>query len=392
MTATLARTASHTRVLVDTAVPDDVAALRDLYQAVYGDCYPLRLGTDPVAMVNAMDDATVDWRVARDTSTGELVGSALLRTDMPLRIGKVEGIVVHPDHGGAGIAGLLLETLMDSAFGTGGHLDSVYATARCVSPAPQRLLLRHGFHPLGVLPGAVTLREVETLALLVRYREGIPGPRRGAGTVPREVAPLLRAARGHGVEFADYRVAGDPVAARARTETDLDVSHDSELVLPGYERAASRAARTLPLHRPNTLLMTPDGHFEAYAVIDAVAGNGLLLHADDSREDPEEALGGILRAMAERGAAYIEAVLPLHDRNRIEQYLAHGFTPTALYPAMRKEDGVWHDYLLLSHTTIRVDAETLRVDERLSPYVREHSHVRAPACPDDSANPLIPTK
>ncbi|MFI1105727.1 GNAT family N-acetyltransferase [Streptomyces melanogenes] len=384
MTATLARPAAHTRVLVDTAVPDDVAALRDLYQAVYGDCYPLRLGTDPVAMVTAMDDSTVDWRVARDTATGELVGSALLRIDMPLRIGKVEGIVVHPDHGGAGIAGLLLETLMDSAFGAEGRLDSVYATARCVSPAPQRLLLRHGFHPLGVLPGAVTLREVETLALLVRYRDGIPTRRRAPGTVPRELAPLLEAARSHGVDFDDLQVATELVAARTRTDTDLEVSHDAGLVLKRFARAASGTAPALPLHRPNTLLMTPDGRFEAYAVIDAVAGHGLLLGGHPSPEDPEEALGDILREMADRGAAYIEAVLPLHDRNRIEQHLAHGFTPTALYPAMRLEDGIWHDYLLLGHTTARVDADALDVDERFAPYVQQHSHVRAPACPNPS--------
>ncbi|GAA0595470.1 GNAT family N-acetyltransferase [Streptomyces crystallinus] len=384
MTATLARPATHTRVLVDTAVADDVAALRELYRAVYGDCYPLRLGTCPVAMADAMADPTVQWRVARDLATGEVVGSALLRMDMPLRIGKVEGIAVHPDHGGAGIAGSLLEALMEPAFGAEGPLESVYATARCVSPAPQRLLLRHGFHALGVLPGAVTLREVETLALLVRYRDGIPAHRRAPGTVPREVAPLLEAARGHGVDFDGLQVATELVAARARTDTDLEVSHDAGLVLDRYARATSGAARTLPLHRPNTLLMTADGRFEAYAVIDAVAGSGLLLDGCSSPEDPEEALGGVLRAMADRGASYIEAVLPLHDRNRIEQHLAHGFTPTALYPAMRREDGVWHDYLLLCHTSARVDADALDVDERFSPYVRQHSHVRTPVGPDPS--------
>ncbi|WP_371656319.1 MULTISPECIES: GNAT family N-acetyltransferase [unclassified Streptomyces] len=384
MTATLARPTPRTRVLVDTAAVGDVAALRSLYQAVYGDCYPLRLGTDPVAMAAAMTDPAVEWRVARDMATGEVVGSALLRSDVPLRIGKVEGIAVHPGHAGAGIAGSLLEALLESAFGAEGRLDSVYATARCVSSAPQRLLLRHGFHPLGVLPGAVTLREVETLALLVRYRDGIPANRRAPGRVPRELAPLLEAARSHGVAFDDIHAEPAPVPSRTRAGTDLQVSHDPGLVLQSYARTPSGTAPTLPLHLPNTLLTSPDGRFEAYAVIDAIAGNGLLLDAHPSSEEPEEALGDVLRAMADRGAAYIEAVLPLHDRNRIEQHLAHGFTPTALYPAMRLEDGVWHDYVLLSHTAARVDADSLRVDDRFSPYVRRHSHVRAPECPDPS--------
>ncbi|WP_329403642.1 GNAT family N-acetyltransferase [Streptomyces melanogenes] len=384
MTATLARPTPHTRVLVDTAAVDDVPALRSLYHAVYGDCYPLRLGTDPVAMAAAMTDPTVKWRVARDIATGDVVGSALLRTDVPLRIGKVEGIAVDPGHAGAGIGGALLEALMESAFGAEGGLDSVYATARCVSPAPQRLLLRHGFHPLGVLPGAVTLREVETLALLVRYRDGIPANRRAPGTVPQEVAPLLEAARGHGVHFDDIHAESAPVPPRTGAGTDLDVSHDPGLVLQRYAWTPSGAARTLPLHLPNTLLASPDGRFEAYAVIDAIAGNGLLLEAHSAPDEAPEALGDVLRVMAERGADYIEAMLPLHDRTRIERHLAHGFTPTALYPAMRREDGVWHDYVLLSHTTARVDADALRVDDRFSPYVRQHSHVRPPASPNPS--------
>ncbi|MFP3986450.1 GNAT family N-acetyltransferase [Streptomyces sp. E11-3] len=379
MPATVDRTrpappTAHAGVLIDSAALDDVAALLRLYRTVYGDAYPLRLGTDPAAMATALTDAAVQWWVARDVATGDVVGSGLLRTDPVTRIGKVEGIVVHPDRAGEGIAGLLLEALVASAFGPEGQLESVYATARCVSPAPQRMLMRHGFQPMGLLPGAIRLCETETLALLVRYRDGLPANRKALDRVPKEVAALLEAARSHGsgFDFTDVHPKPSPACAPSRTGTGLEVNQDAALVRQRYAQVHADGAGVLPLHQPNTLLASPDGGSETFAVIDPTAGSGLLLGGPASPDAPEGMLGDVIQAMTERGATYIEAVLPLHDHEQIEQHLAHGFVPSAVYPAMRLEGGVWHDYVVLSRTTDRPDVRSLCVDDRFAPYLEQH--------------------
>ncbi|WP_372411538.1 GNAT family N-acetyltransferase [Streptomyces luteireticuli] len=372
----LPRTGGRGTVLIDTAEARDVAALRQLYFAVYGPSYPLRLGTDPAAMTAALEAPGVRWLVARDAGSGDVVGSAVLRGDLAARIGKVEGLAVHPGHAGAGIARALLSGLCEEAFGPHGVLDSVYATARCVSPVPQRALMRQGFRPLGLLPGAVELRSRETLALVIRHRDGVLDRRAPVREVPEQIVPLLEAAdRAAGpLGFTGVRPRPAPRRACPRPEAEpIEVIQATGFVRRRYAQHACGGVPSLPLSPPNVLLTPEDGRFEAYGVIDREGGCGTLLDVAPSTAPLGEALGDVVHAMAEHGAAYVETLLPLADHERLEHYLAHGFVPSALYPAMRHENGTWHDHVLLAYASGRPDFRALDADAAFAPYVEQYS-------------------
>lgn len=385
MTKLSAFPSARNAMQIDCASKRDVAALRQLYFDIYGNNYPVALGTDPNAMATAVADDRIFWLVAREISSSNIIGSAVLRRDMAARIGKIEGVAVHPDHAGTGIARSLLSRLCEAAFGSPGGLDSVYATARCISPVPVRALLRCGLRPMGLLPGAAVLRVRENLALMVRHRVGILARRAVVDDVPSAVLPLLRAAREAAELPFDGALRPRPSRAGLRIVDPapdvVEVVRAPAFVRRRHEGIYGVGTVMLPQTAPNVLLTPPDGRFEVYGTIDADAGCGALLNlrttpGPASRTAHYDGLGlclaTVLDAMAEYGAGYIEKFVPLADLKRLEFYVSQGFVPSALYPAMRCDGTYWHDHVILTHTTGHPDFRALDVDRSFLPYMEQY--------------------
>ncbi|WP_328535234.1 GNAT family N-acetyltransferase [Streptomyces sp. NBC_00344] len=358
------------------AVPQDIAELRQLYYDVYGHGYPVALGSDPTVMHRLITDPHTHWLTARRTGTGELVGSAVVQTDRPARAGKLVGLAVAPSHRGHGLAGRLTGAVTDDAFATGG-LDSVHATVRTVSPAPQQVVARNGFRPLGLMPNAADVSGCETLALFARFADGVLGRRAGVEAVPEALLPLLRAAeQSTGVSYGDQRPAEapaphtaahrDPAAARAPMEV---------ITAPGFVRRRFRElfpeplAARLPLHLPNAVLTPPDGEFEFYADVDTAARSCTLLAVHPYPPAAIPSLDAIVAAASRAGAGYVQTLLPLSDTAALHAYLSAGFVPSALYPAMRRTGDVFHDHVVLSRSDRRTDFRTMAVSALLQPYL-----------------------
>ncbi|WP_435279462.1 GNAT family N-acetyltransferase [Streptomyces sp. 1222.5] len=357
-------------VVLAPATLQDVAELRQLYFDVYGHGYPVPLGSDPAVMRRLITGGTDHWLTAR-TPGGALVGSAVVQTDPGSRIGKLLGLAVHPGHRGGGLASRLTGAVCDEAFAT-GRLDSVYATVRVVTGGPQHVVVRNGFRPLGLLPNAVEVEGCETLALFARYADGVLARRAPVPHVPERLSALLSAARaGVGIDYADT----GRLPSRAPLPTAPGAEPIELIAAPAFvrrrflEHFPDAGDRFFPLHTPNAVLVAADGGFEAYADLDPAAGSCAIVAVHPRPAAVSGALESLMTTVTRAGADYAETLLPLADTAALDVFLASGFVPSAVYPAMRRIGDRLHDYVVLSRTSRQIDFRATAAGPLLQPYL-----------------------
>ncbi|MEV8533811.1 GNAT family N-acetyltransferase [Streptomyces sp. NPDC051211] len=348
----------------------DIAELRQLYYAVYGPHYPAALGTDPTEMARIIQDPNSLWLTARCRDTGVLAASAVIHGEQGSRIGRLEGLAVHPDHRSGGLAATLTEALCAAMLDT-GRLDSVYATVRTVSAGPQRVVARNGFRPLGILPNAVDLSGRESLALYARHSTGLLDQRVPVPEVPAPLVPLIEASeRCLGVSYQNPRAAEPLPPAEHNPDEHLEM-----IEAPGFVRRRFRDRFPdadgwfYPLHTPNVLLTPDDGRFEVYAYLNRTGRYGALLTAYPDPAAAAACLEPVTRALTRAGAGYVEALVPLAQHEALSAFLAQGFIAGALYPAMRADGDGFHDYVVLSRSTEQIDFRGIVVEPSLQPYL-----------------------
>ncbi|MEU6215048.1 GNAT family N-acetyltransferase [Streptomyces sp. NPDC047023] len=358
--------------VINRATGADIAELRQLYYAVYGPHYPVALGTDPAEMARLMDDPHSLWLVARCPGTGALTASAAIHGEAGSRIGRLEGIAVHPEHRSGGLAGALTEALCARMLDT-ARLDSVYATVRTVGAGPQRVVARNGFRPLGILPNAVDLRSRESLALYARHSPGVLDRRKPVAEVPAALMPLVRTSEAAlGIGYAGVRASPEaaPVPSPRGGDERLELIEAPAFVRRRFrERFPDAEGWFYPLHTPNVLLTPEDGRFEVYAYLNRAGGYCSLLSAHPDPAAAAAHLEPVTRALARAGAGYVEALVPLAHGEALSAFLAQGFVAGALYPAMRADGDGFHDYAVLSRSSERIDFRGVAVEPPLQPYL-----------------------
>ncbi|MEV7416971.1 GNAT family N-acetyltransferase [Streptomyces sp. NPDC089919] len=363
----------------------DIAELRQLYYAVYGTRYPSALGTDPAEMARLIRDPHTRWLVARCPRTGVLVGSAAVHGEAGTRIGRLEGLAVHPEQRGSGLAGRLTEALCAATLDA-GTTDSVYATVRTVSAGPQRVVARHGFRPLGILPNAVDLGSRESLALYARHAPGVLERRVPVTEVPGFLVPLLRttgASLGIGYEAA--RATAPPPPPETPEGPPLELIEAPAFVRRRFQaRFPDGGGWFYPLHAPNVLLSPTDGAFEVYAYLNHTGGYCALVTAHPEPAAAKGCLEQVTKALGRAGAGYVEALVPLGHHAALAAFAAQGFVAGAVYPAMRREADGFHDYVVMSRAAEHVDFRSLVVEPPLQPFLDSYvsawasAHLPAP--------------
>ncbi|MFD9070201.1 GNAT family N-acetyltransferase [Streptomyces lasiicapitis] len=363
--------------LVTSATAHDVAELRQLYFAVYGSDYRIKLGTCPRTMADTIADPAVTWLVARRPGTGHVIASALLRRDAAARVGRLEGVAVHPDHRVAGLAARMLDDLCAEALGPAGELDSVYAAARTATRGPQRMLLRTGFRPMGVLPNATLFRRREHIALMVRHRDGVLARRAVPPRPSAEVRPLVQAAEraaGIVVGTAAPAVAPAPPPLTPRQPlVEFERIEAADFVRRRHqeyqERQGARGNVFYPFHEPNVMLTPVGGGFEVYAALDPALLTCALVDITPDVLLTASLLEQIVESVEAAGARYVEALLPLRDQDALRAFHAQGFVPSALYPAMRRVGDAFEDYVVVSRAPHHLDFRTAHIEPGLQPYI-----------------------
>ncbi|MCX4744376.1 GNAT family N-acetyltransferase [Kitasatospora sp. NBC_01287] len=378
---------------------DDIDGLLALYREVYGSGYALPIGTDPAVMAREIAAPDTTWLAAREPGGGRIVGTIIGTLDARERLGKLQGLVVHPDARGTGLAHQAVRQLSEALLGGDRAADSVYATARTNSTAPQRVCLSAGFRALGIFPNLRKAEQHETMVLLAKHRPGVLEGRLPVDRVPAGLADLVLALHeavglpGQPLPVVDH----EPLPAR-RAAAD-----GAELELIGAPRfVLRRIAETLPdpeqrfypFHTPDTMLTSADGGYEVYAQLNPSDGYCALIGATPSEQgrqsEPGELSGlsgpsepsglsglsevfeTVIAKLAEHGASHLEALLPLDSYQDLRLLLAHGFLPAAAYPAMRRQGEGWRDYVVMARSLQPLDFRGLSIDAAFQPFTEQY--------------------
>ncbi|MDF3287945.1 GNAT family N-acetyltransferase [Streptomyces silvisoli] len=361
------------------ATLEDIDGLLRLYQQVYGRDYALPLGTDPEVMAREICEPLTTWLVADEPGTGRLVGSIVGNHDPSDGLGKLQGLVVHPDARGSGAARQAVQQLSDTLLSGDQPADSVYATARTNSTAPQRICLRSGFHALGIFPNLRKAARHETMVLLARHREGVLERRLPVPRVPAQLAGLVHALRSAG--FALDTEITDEVPPRVpggRTaDHDVELVDAPEFVLRRFaEVVPDPARRFYPFHAPNIMLTATDGAYELYAQLSRSDGYCALIGTAPGFAAVGDDLQPLIERLGGYGASYIETLVPLDRYEELCRLLAHGFLPAAAYPAMRREshgESEWfRDHVVMARTLQPLDFHDLAIDMAFQPFTEQY--------------------
>ncbi|OZM74582.1 GNAT family N-acetyltransferase [Amycolatopsis antarctica] len=346
----------------------------ELYRRVYGRGYALPLGTDPQVMAREIASANTTWLVAHDSSR-RLIASIVATTSPGDRLAKMQGLVVDPASRGSGIAQEAVSSLSDLLLAD-GTVDSVYATARTTATAPQRICLRSGFRALGIFPNLRKAAKHETMVLLARHQDGVLDRRHPVDRVPAGLGPI--------VEALDT-VAGLP--ARPELVPDevpeprSEFASTDEIELIGAERFVLRrfdemvtdpSRRFYPFHKPDVMLAGPDGLYEVYAHLSRADGYCTLIGAAPDARVVSRHLDQIIARLNDFGAFYIETLVPLYAFDELSSLLSFGFLPAAVYPAMRRDGELFHDYVVMARTMQPLDFRGLAIDAAFRPFTEQY--------------------
>jgi hypothetical protein len=349
---------------------DDVDELLRLFRLIYGTSYALPIGTDGDVMARSIASPQSTWLVER--KNGRIVASIMGTIEPSDRMGKMQALVVDPNHRGGGIANRMVGDLAKVLLAT-GEVDSVYGTARTTSAVPQKIHLRNGFHPLGIFPNLRKGERHETMVLLTKYRDGVLDQRHAVHQAPQSLGPLLKTVHHH---------VGLPVFPELLPETDFEPaerSHDIELIdAPNFVLQHFNATmidpvrRFYPMHQPNVLLAEENGAYQVYAHLSRRDGYCTLIGATPSPMAVAPHLEKLIDELSGFGAFYVETLSPLYAFDELSALLSHGFLPVAMYPAMRREGDKWHDYVVMARTMQPLDFRGLAMDEAFQPYAEQY--------------------
>ncbi|WP_042377578.1 GNAT family N-acetyltransferase [Streptacidiphilus melanogenes] len=358
------------------ACTDDIDELLTLYRAVYGSSYTLPLGTDREVMAREIDSPTTTWLVARTGPQQQLVASILGTVSPQERLGKLQGLAVHPDARGGGIAREAVRELSDRLLDE-ETVDSVYATARTNSTAPQRICLQSGFRALGVFPNLRKSDRHETMVLLARHRPGVLEQRLPVPRVPAGLGGLVEAVHETvGLPDAprplvDERTSPDPVGPAAASGFEL-VDAPAFVKRRFAEAVPDPEARFYPFHTPNVLLTAEDGGFEVYAQLNRGDGYCALVATAPGLSERGRDLDAVISTLSDHGALHIEMLLPLDAYADLTLLLGNGFLPAAAYPAMRREGEGYRDYVVMARTMKPLDFRGLAIDAAFRPFTEQY--------------------
>ena len=336
---------------VRSARPDDVAAIRDIFQACYGRDYPYAQFYDLEALTRLVYSDHQLLLVAEDRATHQILGTASVVLEVGAfsdLIGEFGRLAVHPEARQAGIGRLLMHERLARVR---DRLHVGIVEARLAIPYSLRIAESSGFVPVGLLPLKMRLQDRESFCLLAQYFGDALALRRNHPHVIPEVYPLAQLALTHCGLSCDV-IADD--ASQAYPDTDGLALR--ELTTTGYatllriERGRVRHREIfgpLRLHDGMFRLQSEHSHYllamDGERIMGAIGWNRSpvdqmrrvfeLIALDDAVA--RFLLAGLERACREEGdTSLIEIDVSAYAPRMQRTLLELGFLPVAYVPAM----------------------------------------------------------
>ncbi|MCP3919981.1 MAG: cyclic nucleotide-binding domain-containing protein [bacterium] len=158
-----------TGVAVRGAREEDLQAIRDIFDVVYGGDYPHREFLDDTWLKRSIFSDDILMLIAENEADGHILGTASVVLDTGAHsdlIGEFGRLAVHPDGRGRGVGGLLMRRRIELVE---DRLHVGIVENRCVHPFSQKISHAHGFAPVGFLPHKLLFGERESIALFCRH-------------------------------------------------------------------------------------------------------------------------------------------------------------------------------------------------------------------------------
>ncbi|MBI4387230.1 MAG: GNAT family N-acetyltransferase [Elusimicrobia bacterium] len=363
------------KALVRLAAPADAPSIRALYNEVYQGKYPLSIIYDAHETVDSLHKENYSWLVGE--TDGRLVSSVIFCVDPDVKLAKVFGAVVHPQFRGSGLTqraiGMGIRHLVEET----GQANSVYATARTISAAPQKLLKNLGFKELGVFPNVRKVDNYETHCLSAYFQDGALSRRITPPKLPTALKPFYDIVRkAAGLEDAQWHeLALTPPSPYSGGWMEFEHVEAPNFILERWERLKSERKlhmQFFPFHKPNLLLVSRDPPAEIYLHHSRSDHHAVIIGGHEKNPDLTHLLNSIVIFLEERGVRYLELLVDAYHPKVLKQVLDARFLPSAYYPAMRWKRGKGRDYIVFSKSFVVLDFKNISAQGLFREYLDEY--------------------
>ncbi len=362
--------------VIEKATVNDVDEIINLYRAVYGRKYPISYGTDPDLLSRSIqNDKTHLVMVARDLDKKVITGALITEIDLENKIGKLVGLVVHPNFQKNKIGNHLVVYVSEYFLEKGTDLNSLYATTRTITAGPQRVFIKNNYLPLGIFPNAHRLSQYETVTLFAKFRKDLLEKRVPTKEVSASLIPMYSILQNIVPDLSVPK----SVPVSAPEILPNNEAWEFEIIrAPNYvyrkflETFPDPRDRFFPFHQPNMLIADKKGKIEIFAYFSKRDGYCTLIKSTRPISELSGSLTSLYMQLDDIGVSYIEVLINVRLTQFIEPLLAGQFVPSALYPAMREVDGKYEDYIVLSRTMEPLNFRGMSVISQFKPFIDQY--------------------
>jgi GNAT superfamily N-acetyltransferase len=370
--------------VIERAKIENVNELIALYISVYGDDYPIKIGTNKEEMTKALQsEEDCHWYIIKDhTAKGKIIASCIFELDHFFKIGKVVGVAVDKEYRRKGLAKKLISHGKQNILEFDEKILSLYATSRTLSISSQRMLLENGFFPLGIFPNARKIKTYETLTLLATFKKGVLDRRRSVEKAHEILKPIIETTNDclgsnivPGKYACSYRVGKKYGLVDDHDKSEFEFIYAPRFVEKRFKELFKKESEQafFPFHEPNLLILSPCGEIEIFASFNKKDHYCALMTSNKSILELGDLFKKLIFAMKDLGIYYVEALARLDGFDVINFLTEFGFLPSALYPVMREKEGRMIDYVLMTRTMVPLDFSEICIDHSFIPFIEQYT-------------------